>query len=38
LEESSIIISLMFHGGLGSCFDARAEDLGFEDSNPKMDK
>jgi hypothetical protein len=27
----------MFHGGLGTCVDARVEDLGFEDSNPLMD-
>jgi hypothetical protein len=36
LEEDLVIVSLMFCGGLGACFDARVEDLGFEDSNPKM--
>jgi hypothetical protein len=37
LEEDSIIVSLMFHGGLGTCVDGRVEDLGFEDSKPEMD-
>jgi hypothetical protein len=36
LEEGSVIVSLMFHGGLGACDDARVEDLGFEDLNPRM--
>jgi hypothetical protein len=27
----------MFHGGLGAFDDARVEDVGFEDSNPRMD-
>jgi len=30
VEEDSVIVSLMFHGGLGACVDARVEDLGFE--------
>jgi hypothetical protein len=37
LEEDSIIESLMFHGGIGACVDARVEFLGSEDSNPRMD-
>jgi hypothetical protein len=37
LEEDLVIVFLMFHGGLGVCVDARVEDLGFEDSNPRMD-
>jgi hypothetical protein len=37
LEEDLVIVFLMFHGGLGACVDARVEDLGFEDSNPRMD-
>jgi hypothetical protein len=37
LEEDLIIVFLMFHGGLGACVDARVEDLGFGDSNPRMD-
>jgi hypothetical protein len=37
LEEDLVIVSLMFHGGLGACVDARVEGLGFEDSNPRMD-
>jgi hypothetical protein len=37
LEEDLCIVLLMFHGGLGACVDARVEDLGFEDSNPRMD-
>jgi len=32
LKEDSIIVSLMFHVGLGTCVDARVENLGFEDS------
>jgi len=36
-EEDSIFISLMLHGGNGACDYARLEDLGFEDSNCKMD-
>jgi hypothetical protein len=36
LEENSVIVSFMFHGGLGTCIDAKVEDLGFEDSNPRM--
>jgi hypothetical protein len=28
---------LIIHGGIGACDDARVEDLGFEESNPKMD-
>jgi hypothetical protein len=38
LEEDSIIVFLMFHGGLGACFDVIVEQLGFEDSNPRMDR
>jgi hypothetical protein len=37
LEEDSFIVFLMFHGGLGACVDARVEDLGFKESNPRMD-
>ena len=37
LEEYCFIVLLMFHGGLGACVDTRVEDLGFEDSNPRMD-
>jgi hypothetical protein len=35
--EDLFIALLMFRGGLGACVDARVEDLGFEDSNPRMD-
>jgi hypothetical protein len=34
LEEDLVIVSLMFHGGLGACVDARVEDLGFEGLKP----
>jgi hypothetical protein len=37
LEEDLVIVFLMFHGGLGACVDANVEDLGFGDSNPRMD-
>jgi hypothetical protein len=37
LEEDLVIVSLMFHGDLGPSLDARVEDLGFDDSNPRMD-
>lgn len=37
LKEESLIVALMFHGGLDAYVDARVEDLGFEDSNFKMD-
>jgi hypothetical protein len=30
LEEDSIIVYVMFHGGLNACVDARVEGLGFE--------
>jgi hypothetical protein len=38
LEEDIVIVSLMFHGGLGVGVgvDTRVEDLGIEDSNPRM--
>jgi len=36
-EEDTINVSLMFHGALDACVDARVEDLGFEDSNRRMD-
>jgi hypothetical protein len=35
LEEDSVLISLIFHGGIGACVDSRV-DLGFEDANPRM--
>lgn len=36
LEGDSVIESLMFNGGLGTCVNAGIEVLGFEDSNPRM--
>lgn len=37
LEYNLFIVSLMFHGGIGSCVNARVEDLRFGNSNPRMD-
>jgi hypothetical protein len=37
LDDHGVLVFLMIHGGLGACDDARVEDLGFEDSNPRMD-
>ena len=37
LKEDLVIVALMLHGGLGACVNARVEDLGFEDSNLRMD-
>jgi hypothetical protein len=37
LEEESVIVFLLFHGGFRACVDARIEDLRFEESNPRMD-
>ena len=37
LGEELVIVALMCHGGLGACVDARVEDLGFEESSPRMD-
>lgn len=31
-----VIVAFMFHGGVGACVDARVDDPGFEDSNPRM--
>lgn len=36
MQEDSIIVSLMFYVGIGACVDARAKDLVFEDSNPRI--
>jgi hypothetical protein len=36
-KDHGVIVFLMLHGGLGACHDARMEDLGFEDSNQRMD-
>jgi len=35
VEEDSVIVSLISHGGIGACVDARAKDLVFEDSKPR---
>jgi len=37
LDEDSIIVFLTFHGGHSACVDAIIEDLGFDESNPRMD-
>jgi hypothetical protein len=37
LQEDLIIVSLMVHGSLGACVDARVENLDSTNSNPRMD-
>jgi hypothetical protein len=37
VEEDLVFEFSTFHGGLGACDDGREEDLGFEDSNLRMD-
>jgi hypothetical protein len=37
LEEGSVIVPLLFLGGVGACIDAKVEGLEFEDLDPKMD-
>lgn len=37
LEGNIVIVSLVFHEGLGTCICARAKDLAFGDSNPMTD-
>jgi hypothetical protein len=36
-KDHGVLVLLMICGGLDACDDARVEDLGFGDSNPKMD-
>jgi hypothetical protein len=36
-QDHEVLVFLIIHGDLGAYDDARVEDLGFEDSNPRMD-
>jgi len=36
-QGHGVLIFLMTHGGLGTCYNVRVENLGFDDSNPRMD-
>jgi hypothetical protein len=36
LEEDLVIVSLVFHGALGTYVDTIVEYLGFEESHPRM--